>query len=146
MRANLPLEEFSDFELLYVLEDVADDSGWASSSEIATQIGIDNKYPANCVGSRLGWLNRYGVMESESVKGETRWRLNEKGNLLLHPNRLSQGIINVLDSLDEGQRMQIIDAVAKELRGSSREAIHLSRRAWRYRVGGWRDPRFAKPD
>lgn len=144
MPADLKLQDFADLDLLYAIEEAGDSDGWATAEEIATQIGITHDRPAQCVGTRLGWMNRFGFMDKETEKGKTLWRLNEKGHELLHPQRLSAAITRALETLDEGQRAQITDAIARELPRSSRQAAHLARRTWTHHFGGWRDPKLAR--
>lgn len=142
MPSSLTLDDFSDFDLLGALDEAADDEGWATSAEVARQIGIDHENPNSCVGSRFGWLNRYGLMEEEETKdGKTKWRLNPTGQALIYPTKkMPAAVQRALETLDESQLIEMTDTVADRLGYQSRQAAHLARRAWRNRFGGWRDP------
>lgn len=143
MPVTLRLADFSDHDLLFALEEAADEEGWATSQEIADQIGIDNEHPASNVGIRLGWLYRFGVMDKEFEKGATRWRLNDKGYALLHPNKLTPAAERALESLDESQRLLVTESVSRQLQKTSREGTHMARRAWTHNMGAWRDASIA---
>lgn len=143
MPASLRLEDFSDHDLLYALERVEDEEGNATAQEIAEGIGIDHEHPTQCVGIRLGWLKRMGIVDRKEEKHVGLWHLTDKGYALIHPNRLSPAAQKALDLLDEGQRLLVTEAVASQMRRTSREGVHLSRRAWKHHVGGWRDASIA---
>lgn len=84
---QLTLYDFSDEEFLAVLQDQADGSGWAFTSDIAQSIKIDTKHPNNNVGIRLGWLKKYGVVErDERVGSPTKgaWRLTRVGEAVVN--------------------------------------------------------------
>jgi len=142
---GLKLADFADHELFYALDEAADPEGWATAEDIAEQIGIDHENPTHCVGTRLGWMNRYGMMERDDdyTNGDkrrvTRWRLNEKGEALIYPAKLGAAVERALAGMDEGQRAAVVKAIAAELPQSSRQAMHLARRSWTHHVGGWRD-------
>jgi hypothetical protein len=141
MPASLTLADFSDRDLLYALDEASDLDGWATSEQVARQIGIDHPRPNQCVGARLGWLNRYGVMERGTVKGDVVWRLNSKGRELIFGS-IRKSSQELWQRLTETERVAAADALALRLDGSSRQAVHLSRRAWRHRFYNWRDPQL----
>lgn len=144
MPASLTLADFSDADLLYALDKAADEEGWASAKEVVKEIGdIGLEHPARGVGSRLSWQKRYGLMETKREKGETYWRLNEIGHALLAPRKLTAVVERALGGLDEGQRVRVADAIARAIPTGSRQAGHLTTRAFRHGLGGWRDPKIA---
>jgi hypothetical protein len=142
MPASLTLGDFSDFDLLGALDEAGDDDGWATSQEVARQIGIEHPNPAKCVGARFAWLNRFGLMEQDTLKdGTMKWRLNPTGTALIYPSKsMPVAIQRALETLSESQMIWLTDSVAQGLPGTSRQAAHLARRAWRNRFGDWRDP------
>lgn len=138
---SLRLAEFSDFDLLHALAEVADEDGWATADDVAQQIGITHKRPTQCVGARFAWLNRFGLMEQEPDKERMKWRLNEIGEALLFPRKqMPAAISKAMEKLDESQLIALTDLVAKDLPIQSRQVAHLARRAWRHHFGEWRDP------
>lgn len=144
MPMSLRLEDFSDHDLLYALEESGDDEGWATSQEVAEQIGLNlDESPAKNVGIRLSWLNRFGVMEQDDEKGPMKWRLNDIGYNLLHPTKLSPSALKALEGLDEGQRLLVTEAVSRQLKRTSRQGTHLAKRAFAHNIGGWRDASIA---
>jgi hypothetical protein len=144
---GLTITDFADRDLLYALEESADDSGWASASEVARKIGLSRSKPAQCVGSRFAWLRRFGVMDFKIKNGEGFWRLNETGESLLHGKDMAASVNRALQDLTPAQRIRVTELVsqqiAKEGKGKGRSAAHLSRRAWRNSMGAWKDPRIS---
>ena len=132
MPASMKLIEFSDDELVLVLDDVANGEGWATSAEVAEEIGITHEHPTNCVGGRFAYLKRIGILENERKDGETYWRLTEKGEALTHPKKLPAAAERALDGMDEGQRIAATNRIAGAVQSSSPQARQLSRRAWRH--------------
>lgn len=137
----LTLIDFSDRDLLYALEDTADSEGWATSKEIADQIGIDNKHPAQCVGSRLGWLKRFKIpLDTKVEEGERFWRLTANATAIIHPKKIPVAAERALDGLDEIQRVKVTETIARGAARGSIPATHLARRAWNHSMDAWRDP------
>lgn len=146
MPSNLTLAVFKDRDLLFALERVANAEGLATAEEIAESIGIDHERPTQCVAMRLGWLRRFGVVDRRKETddlGRHLWHLSDKGFTLIHPTKLSSAAQKALNSLDEGQRVAVTELVASQMRHASREGIHLSRRAFKHHIGGWRDETIA---
>lgn len=143
---SLRLEDFHDFELLYILEDVIGPDGYATSADVAESIGIEGEHPVSSVGIRLGWMIRYGVVEKDETRsGPARWRLTRTGDEVLHPKNLPAAAEKALAALTDGQRVAVTDQVMRQLResGSSRQAKHLARRSYKHNLGGWRDETIA---
>ena len=82
----MTLYGMGDAELLAVVDDVADENGWATTFSIRFQLGEDPWLPrkgeggTSGVGMRLAWLRRYGWVERgpsvkvESDEAEYGWR------------------------------------------------------------------------
>ncbi len=143
MPTALTLLDFSDRDLLNALTEAGDNDGWATAEEVARLIGIDHEHPSQCVGMRFAWLRKFGVLDTKNTEGVRVWRLNAVGVSLMYPKHLPAAVQRALASLDEGQRVQITEAISRELRHTSREGIHISRRAWQHNFGGWKDPKLA---
>ena len=141
---TLTLADFNDRDLLHALAEAGDDDGWASAQDVADTVGIDHEHPAQCVGSRFGWLYRFGLMEKGTFEGTTFWRLNPAGNDLVFGRALGKAAQSVLAELTESQRIRVTEAIAKATPRGTRQAAHLGRRAWQHDFGGWRDPKIYK--
>jgi hypothetical protein len=142
MPAGLRLVEMTDRDVLYALADVANEEGWASSTEIAAHIGITAKYPARNVGSRFASLRRFGLLERKVEKGETFWRANDDCHALVFANgHITAAQQRMIENLPEGKRAEAIRALAALLPEGSRASIHLGRRAWQGTFT-WRDKKL----
>lgn len=137
-KARLTLVDFSDRDLLGLLIDALDPDGWASSEAISNLPGLKflregHPRPVQCVGSRLGWLWRYGAIEREQMRDEhgtkvyiagdksrpkltQRWRLTPLGEAM------------VKGSLTKAQQAQLegmgMDKMLSVTRWLGRSAIH----------------------
>lgn len=144
MPSSLTLTAFSDRDLLYTLEEVADAEGWATAKEVADEINIDHPRPTQCVGARFAWLKRFKIMEFKIEDGESKWKLNATGESLLHSKEMTKPVREALANLTEGQRVAVTELIAKQIASDSRKAGrpagHMSRRAWKHSMGTWRDP------
>jgi hypothetical protein len=79
------LADFSDRELLLIVGDLQGNSnGWASTRDVAVKVGMDNVHGLRCVGSRLSYLRRIGVLEDRTADAPQRsryklWGLSDMG-------------------------------------------------------------------
>lgn len=145
---SLTLAVISDRDLLYTLEEVADAEGYATANDVAEKLNIDHPNPTQCVGSRFGWLKKFGAMEAEIKEGETHWRMNDLGESLIHPKKgMTKSFEEALATLSEANQIAVTEHVsgliAKNNRKSGRTTAHLSRRAWQHNMGGWKDKSIA---
>ena|SRR5215471_8560627 len=131
MPDNLKLTEFEDWEFLHLLERAADTDGWTSTEELAKSLKLDVKYPIRNVGSRCGWLHRYGVLERDEERGRGYYRLTPIGRQLLH-GTLTKTQERALAEASDGRLLALTRAVSGSLEGASNEAGHLMHRQWRY--------------
>lgn len=140
---SLQLEEFSDRELLSVLEMQADDYGFADAETISDQLGLDHPHPKACVTSRLVWLTRYGAVEVDPLRKRghpQRWRLTEKGNALVSGS-LKAGQEKALGTLADEQMIEVMRFVTNRWRNSDDTTAHLTRREWIYGTSARRNGR-----
>lgn len=141
MYTSLTLTDLTDRDFLLAIEETADTEGWATSKEVADQIGIDNRHPAQCVGSRLGWLKRFKIpLETKVEKGEQFWKLTPEAITFLHPKKMTMAAQRAFESMDESQRVVATETLAREAARGSVAAAHLSRRGWNHSMAEWRDP------
>ena len=67
-------------ELLHMMLDEADGQGWISAQDLARALAIEAKHPAQHVGTRLGWMRKYGAVERQAK--EPMWRPTSMGRAL----------------------------------------------------------------
>lgn len=145
--------DYSDAELLAVVEDLADENGWASTFSIRHQLGEDPWLPrrgegkTSGVGIRLAWLRRYGwvergpnvkVVSDEADYGwrwSTSWRLTAMGNALLDHPDLSRSVERALETLNPAQRLKLTRELAEAGHGAPMEIQQALKRQWRRSMG-----------
>lgn len=126
----LTLEEFSDRELLFALEEHSDAEGLVSSLELAEGLGLSGlKHPRQNVAIRLSWLKRYGVVYREQETG--RWGLTPIGERIMHGSLRAAERRAVAD-LDEGRLYAIMTAISGSMLNAHDEAATMAARQWRY--------------
>jgi hypothetical protein len=131
-RSSLRLIDYSDRELLHMVEDLAGPDGWADALDLAKALGIEGKRRAACVGSRLAWLRRYGAVEGERGPVRMRWQVTEIGHVMIR-GELRSRVRNVLEDLDESQVLLVMRALAGRQRSYNNDVRgHLIRREWRH--------------
>lgn len=131
MPDSLKLTEFEDFELLHLLEQEAGSDGWTTTEDLARELSLDVRYPIRNVGSRLGWLRRYGVLERDEDGAAGRYRMTAIGRQLLH-GTLTKAQERALAEAGEGRLLAITRAVGGQLTAAGDEASALMHRQWRY--------------
>lgn len=130
---SLTLEEFSDRELLFALEENLDGDGLVSSADLVEAMGLasskDLKHPTQNVAIRLSWLKRYGVvMRDPQTK---RWGLTAAGFRLMHGS-LRAAERRMLDDLDDERLYAVMQMVGANLGRAQDEAATMVARQWRY--------------
>jgi hypothetical protein len=130
MPPSLRLEEFSDRELLYALEEHADDDGTVSSRELAEGLGLTGmKNPHQNIAIRLSWLKRYGVVYRDQETG--RWGLTPVGETLMHSN-LRAAERRLLEGLDPDKLLVVMQQLGGAMINANSEAATMAAREWRY--------------
>lgn len=135
---NLTLAAYSDRELLGVIADLADNDGWVETAHLATRAfgaGIQSEpkrqaHAHRCVGIRLGWMRRYGVVERDkSAPG--RWRLSSAGEDFLS-GRLRAAQSRAVTEADDGQMLHLATTMAERYYAAGPTAATMMRRAWQH--------------
>ena len=129
MPSNLQLGTYSDFDLLHIVNDLADNDGWATTEEIAQRVGLTHKHPNHCVGIRFAWMRREGAVEKHPKEG--KWRMTDRGRALA---------LNGLDVVERATFAEMSDnkllAMMREMTGrystGDQVTANLMRREWRY--------------
>lgn len=124
-RTSLRLYDYSDRELLAMMLDEAGDDGWVNTHDLAAALSIDHKHPGQCVGIRLSWLKRYGVVQRKD--GSPEWRLTRAG-LAQALGKLDPEQQAVLDGLSTEQMLTLTGSLTRRYRRVGETAAHLMRR------------------
>lgn len=134
MLYSLRIVDFSDRELLHILNDLANQDGWADSREIAEELGIEHRNPAQCVGQRLSWLAKHGCVEKHKDE-KHMWSLTEFGEAIMH-GKLSKAAEKQLEGMDAAQLLLATRLVTRAYQGLAADtngggsAAWLLRREW----------------
>jgi DNA-binding IclR family transcriptional regulator len=126
----LRLEDFSDRELLFALEEHADGDGTVSSHELADGLGLSGlENPHQNIAIRLAWLKRYGVVERDP--GGKRWALTDVGARILHGG-LRARESRALTEMSEDALFAAMEVFGSRMLNAHSEAAKMSERQWRY--------------
>lgn len=130
---SLRNEEFSDRELLALMIDLRDASGVVTSQQIAEALDPDAASPVQCVGIRLGWMRRYGVVEwaSDGVLG---WQLTDKGERVAN-GQLKAAQQQALESLGPEQGLDAALMLGSLYRRLEYTEATMLRRGWQHGSG-----------
>ena len=130
---SLTLEEFSDRELLFALEEASDSNGQVSSLALAEALGLQAreglKHPQQNIAVRLSWLKRYGVVYRDQDSG--RWGLTDIGSRIVHGS-ISAGQRRMLADLDEDRLYAVMQELSRSMVRAHDEAATMTARHWRY--------------
>jgi hypothetical protein len=144
---GMTLMDMSDKDLLYTLEEIGDQEGWATAREVAEAVNLDAKNRNQCIGGRFAWLKRFGIMDFKMEEGESKWRLNALGESLLHSAKSDSALKGIIAELSEAERIALTGMLAgqfaKDSRKKGRSTTHLARRSWKHSMDTWRDPSIA---
>jgi hypothetical protein len=136
--SSLKLADYPDPELLAIVQDVADDDGWATAKIVANQLGVQGEHEghgARCVSSRFAYLKRIGLLEvdvasQKSTATDTKWRVTAIGNALMR-GRLNKTQEKMLTGMDPAARIRAIRELAKVTTEAGDSVRQVSRREWR---------------
>jgi hypothetical protein len=132
-RRDLSLLGISDSELLHIVDDLADDSGWATNLDVRMQLGEDIDDPEvskrSGVGSRLSWMRRYGWLESDATRASCH-RLTPMGHAILDNAQLSRTFEKALAKLNPAQQVRLTREIAQGGMQSPSEIQAALRREW----------------
>ena len=146
---SLKLMEFSDRELLLILNDVADHEGYASAVEVAAKLHLDHPRPHQCVSVRFSWLARYGALEREHMRDEhgnlmwtgrglprhtQRWRMTAMGRAMA-VGALTKTQEAQLGRIGDDRMLMLTRYLSQRARSADPVAAKLVEREWRYSTG-----------
>lgn len=138
---TLRATDMRDRELLALIADHSDDSGYADTEAIASALwpramgaedAADRKAAMGAVATRLAWLVRYGIVLREPNAAKTakrRWGLTEEGAALLQ-GTLSSGEQNTIANLKGMKPVLAVASLADRREGEL--VSTLMRRAWAF--------------
>jgi len=133
--------EFNDRDLLGIIDDLADDDGWARTIDIRIQIGerIEKGYRSG-VGPKLGWFVRYGWVERNIITArrpgnEREWRLTAIGRALLENPKFQAAFERTFKSLNPAQRLMLTKELAEAADAGAQEVRTALRRQWARSLG-----------
>lgn len=89
---HLRLADMSDIELLQVFAEAAEEDGGATAIQTAEKTD-EGVRAARAIGSRFGWMKRWGFMENEGK----RWFLTAEGERLAAGGSLTVGQRNAIE-------------------------------------------------
>lgn len=132
MPRSMRLADFSDRELLALMQDVGDGDGSVSTADLATALDLKTKHPLTNVGVRLGYLRKIGMLERDTES--QRWYMTPLGERFVH-GHLTAAQRRALDAVrDEGSAWAATESLASLLGGASEAQATMMRRQWQY---GW---------
>jgi len=127
---SLKIDEFSDVELLAIVNDIADPDGWVTTEEVSLAVGIDAKNALHCVGSRFAYLRRIGAMEKDETQTK-HWRLSPIGRAMVK-GTLTSRESRMLESLSDDKLLSLARGVTTRYRSTGATGAQLMRREWQY--------------
>lgn len=138
---NLKLENYSDREMLHLIDDLADEEGWAMVEHIAERVGISVAgmsdaqlviHARRCVSIRLAWIRKLsGTVERHPHKDDLSWRLTKPG-LAIVKAKLNANVDNALGQMTEANVLLALDVVSRRYLRANGNAANLMRREWAY--------------
>jgi hypothetical protein len=146
-RRDVTIYGISDPEVLGIVDDLADENGWATTYGVRLQLGEDvDSHERTGVGIRLAWLKRYGWLESgEREKVDSNdprgwrwsqsWRLTAVGHALLDDPELNKTVENALAKLNPAQRLRVTREMAASAHAGAPEIRTALRRQWLRSLG-----------
>jgi hypothetical protein len=124
------LDELSDKEVLWVIDDCVDETGYADVHAVADMLGMKHDNPVKCIGQRLSWLKRFGVVEKHKDTPGL-WRLTKEGRALIGAD-LKAGQRRALESLTDSQVLALTTVVTDRYRKAGLTSAVMMRREWAY--------------
>lgn len=139
--ANLKLENFSDREVLHLIDDLADKDGWALVEHVAERIGMRVSgmsdaqlviHARRCVSIRLAWIRKLsGTVERSDDPKDLAWRLTPLGRQVVSA-KLASAVDNALGQLNEANLLIALDTIGRRYNRADAGAANLMRREWAY--------------
>jgi hypothetical protein len=132
---DLSIWGIGDTELLAIVDDLADENGWTNSIDVRLQLGenVGVSSRRTGVGTRLGWMRRYGWLERSPDTGA--WRITAMGHAILDNPNLSRAVESALDKLNPAQRVRLAREIGESGAHAPGEVRTALRRQWMRSLG-----------
>jgi RIO-like serine/threonine protein kinase len=72
---SFKITDYSDIEVMHVIDDGKDSDGWTDPMDIAETLSM----PARNVASRLGVMRRLGLIDRQSMASYAKIKLSDRG-------------------------------------------------------------------
>lgn len=144
MPPSLRVTDFSDREILRIIDEVAGPGGWADMIHVAERIfpsymkGEERRRTAmRCVGTRLSWMKRFGVVtrrvryDKDNHTKYTQWCLTSNGEKFLR-GHLTKPQEDALMHADEGKLIATAEVLLNRYTGIRIPVATMIRRQWQY--------------
>lgn len=125
---SLRVVDYSDLEVLHVLDDNAGDDGFTDVIAIVEALDVSER----SASARMAWMRKYETVERDGNKA--RWRPTQLGDSILR-GTLPSSMVSGLEGISEGSLVLVTRAL-RERSGTGPMNV-LLRREWRYQ--DWRN-------
>lgn len=126
-------QDYTDRELLYIVNDLSTDEGYASTSDIAERV-FGDKAESNgerrYVGSRMAWMCTYGFCERDPDR-PGMYKLTTDGHALM-AGKLTKSVENALTKMTDADRTMILRQAAREVFSHAGPSQAFFRREYTY--------------
>lgn len=126
---HLRLEDLPDIELLHALYEASDETGRATSGDIAEHLQIHARYPKRMVGARMSWLVRMGLVDRDD---DGFWSLSAEGRQIYKGRNLNSRQTEQLAKLLAGNLAGAASLLTSHIGGSGDVQFNTVRRQMRY--------------
>ncbi|WP_028058279.1 hypothetical protein [Candidatus Solirubrobacter pratensis] len=110
--AHLRNADYTDRELLHVVEDVTTREGWATTGEIVERLNLVGEKPGHAVATRMSWMVRYGFCQRHpDYPGQ--YRLTRDGRKLMR-GEVPEDVQSILNRMSHGDRVMVMSLIAKK--------------------------------
>lgn len=140
---SLRNQDYTDRELLHVVDDCADADGFAHTSDIADTIFGTTQASENgsrrYVGSRMAVMVRMGFCDRHP-EAAGFYRLTQEGRQLMG-GKLRKTIERALADMTDGERAMVLRMAAREVFDHGGASANYFRREYSHHENRWRDAR-----
>lgn len=136
--------DYTDRELLHVVEDVTAGDGYADTYEIAERLGLapngnGDRHGLHAVATRMGWMVRYGYCKKDDSR-PGHYKLTKDGRALMS-GELDHSMEESLAAMDPGTRVMVLRTIAKPTFNGAQVAQHMLRREYLHHYENRKRPR-----
>lgn len=125
--------DYTDRELLHIVDDCTNEEGYAHTLEIAEKIFGDpepSKQDRHYVGSRMAWMVRYAFCARHPDEPGL-YRLTTEGRNLMG-GKLTKGVQTQLDKMGDADRVLVLREAAKTAFAATGPSQDFFRREYTY--------------